>query len=343
MSQTSIAGAIGFAHQSGKDSVGSSPLYMPATSINMNMNQNAQTLPAEIGGDYFLRGSYKSSVMGGGDVSFVARPNSLGHILLMLTGIDTVTNPTTGVYLHTFTPFTPGSGLDLPWYTVLKDEATLYAEQYLNTRLGSLKIDVPKSSIMTGQASFTGTTPSTITSASLGTKTFDTAPQFQTCLASVAFTPEGSGSNISSNAVKVERFSFSYNNNLTSDEFSVGNYYLEDITLLQRTVNVDMDFVLRDPVLYEAVYLNGGSIPGAWSPSIYRGSLTVTMTSGFNIPTTSTPYSCVFTFPGLDFLMMPFPMSGADLVRGTLSTQVTLGPSGSDRFSVALTNGVASY
>lgn len=342
MSKTSLAGAIGFGHQSAKDSVATSFLYMPATSINLNQNQNAQTLPPEIGGDYFLRGSYKASVMASGDASFVVRPNSLGHLLLMMAGVDTVTNPSSGVYQHTITPFTAGSGLDLPWYTGIKDVSGLLAEQYLNMRLGSLRLDVPKSSIMTGQASLVATTPSSVTSGSLGTKTFDTSPQFQTCLASVALTQEG-GSTISANSLKVERFSLSYGNNLSNDEFSVGNYYLDDITLLQRTVNVDMDFIVRDSALYQAVYLNGGSIPNTWSPTLYRGTLGLTMTGATNIPTTSTPYSCVFNFPGLDFLMFPLPMSGADLVRATLSTQVTLGTSGSDRFNAVLTNGIASY
>lgn len=344
-SKTSIAGAIGFGHQSAKDSVASSVLYMPATSVNVNMNQNSQTLPAEIGGDYFLRGSYKASVSGGGDVAFVARPTSLGHLFLMLCGqgSDAVTNPSTGVYTHTFTPFLVGSGQELPWYTAYKDVSTLLAEQYLNTKLRSLRLDIPKSSIMTGQASLVATTPSSITSASLGTKTFDSSPQFQTCQATVSLTQEGSGTNISSNSVRIERASLNYESNITSDEYSVGSYFLDDVTLLQRTVTVDLDFIVRDAALYQAVYLNGASIPSSWSPTIYRGSLGLTLSSTSNIPTTSTPYSCTFTFPGLDFLMMPLPMQGSELVRGTLSTQVTLGPSGSDRFSITLTNGTASY
>ena len=340
---TSIAGAVGFAHQSAINAANTSYFYMPATSVNIEPQQNAQTLPAEIGGDYFLRGSYKASIMGTGSVGFVVRPQALGHLLLMLTGVDTVTNPSSGVYVHTYTPFAVGSGNDLPWYTMVKAVSSLYAEQYLNTRLSSLQLTIPKSAIATGQASFNSTSVSQVTAGSLGSKTFDTAPQFQSCLASVSFTPEGGGSNISVNAIKSERFGLTYNNNLTNDEFSVGNYGLDDITLLQRTVTADMDFVVRDTALHDAVYYNASSAPSAWSPTIFRGTLSVTLTSSANIPGTSTPYSCVFNFAGLDFLTMPVPMQGADLVRASLSTQVTLGPSGSDRFSVVLTNGTASY
>ena len=315
---------------------------MPATSVNLNPQQNAQTLPAEVGGDYFLRGAYKASVMMNGDIAFVARPSSLGDLLLMLCGVDTVTNPSSGVYQHTFTPFTVSSGNDLPWYTAAKDTATLWGDQYTDTRLTSLRLDIPKASIMTGQASLVGITPQTVTSGSYGTKVFDTTPQFQTCIGSVSLTPEGSGSNISSNSIIVDRFSLTFNNNLSNDEFSVGSYYLAWITLLQRTVQADLDFTIRDSALYQAVYYNGNSIPTTWQPTLYRGTLSVTMTSAFNIPTTTTPYSVTFNFPGLDFLALPVGLQGADLVRATLSTQVTLGTN-NDRFNVVLTNGIASY
>jgi len=345
MSRTSLSGAVGLAKQSGKDIVASSFLYVPATSVNLEPQQNAQVLPPEIGGDYFPRGSYKSSVMGNGTVGFLVRPKSLGHFLMMLCGSATTLTdtPVAGANQHTFTPFLIGSGNDLPWYTAMKDQSQLWAEQHLNTRLSSLQLTIPKSSIMTAQSTFVSTTPSSIDASTLTSKTFDNTPPFQTCLAAMSLHQEGQGTNISSNSVKVERLGFTYNNNLTNDEFSVGNYSLDDITLQQRTVTVDMDYVVRDAAIYEAVYYNGGGLPSAWSPTIYRGTLALTATSTANIGVTSTPYSCVFNFPGVDFLMFPTPLQGADVVRGTLSTQVTLGPSGADRFSAVLVNDVASY
>ncbi len=346
MSHSSLTGAIGFARQSAKDTAATSGfLYMPATSVSLEPQQNAQVLPPEVGGDYFPRGSYKASIMGNGTIGFLVRPRSLGHLLLMLCGQDTVltSTPVAGANQHTFAPFLVGSGSDLPWYTLIKDQSQLWAEQHMNTRLSSLQFTTAKSTIMTGQATLISTTPSAIDPTTLGTKTFDTTPPFQSCLASMALTQEGSGTNISSNSVKVERLGFTFNNNLSSDEFSVGSFSLSDITLQQRTVTVDMDFVVRDPAIYEAVYYNGGSLPSSWSPTIYRGNLSVTATSTMNIPSTSTPFSCQFNFPGLDFLMFPVPLQGADVVRGTLSTQVTLGPSGADRFNAVLIDDIASY
>lgn len=353
MGRTSLVGAFGVGRQSAKDSVAATISYLPATSVGLNMNQNAQTLPPEVGGDYFLRDSYKSSVSGGGDIAMVVRPNGIGNVFMALAGQDTVTpvSGQAGAYTHVMSPFTPSPGVDLPWYTLIKDVAKIQdvsatnalAEQHLNAKLRSLRIDVPKSSIATAQSSWIATTPSTVTVASLGAEVQDSSPKFQTCQAAISLQQEGGSGNISASAVKVERFSFNYTNQLSEDESVVGSFYLEDVTLLQRAVQVEMDFVVRDTSLYQAVYMNGGGIPGAWSPQIYRGSLVVTLNSTVNIGATTTPYQLQFTFPGLDFMMMPINLSGADLVRATLSTQVTLGPSGGDRFSVSLTNGVASY
>lgn len=343
MSRTSLIGALGMGRQGSKDNVASSFTYMPTTNISLNLQQNSQTLPAEIGGSYFLRGSYKGSVSGTGDISAVVRPNSLGQLLMALSGVDTVTGVPgqSGAYQHVFTPFAPSAGVDLPWYTLQKDVVRFCTEQYLNAKLGSLRLDIPKNGIATCQATWFATTPSI--EDTIGAQTFDSTPQFQTAVGSVSFTQEGSGSNISANSIKFERISVTNTNNLSQDEFSVGSFYADDVTLLQRTLDVSLDTVVRDTDLYQAVYANGNAVPSSWEPTIYRGSLTVILTSTANVPTTTQPYQLTLYYPGLDFLMMPINLAGADLVRATLSTQVTLGPSGGDTYQYTLINGVASY
>ncbi len=339
---SSLIGAIGLARQSAKDSV-ATPSYIPVTSSSLNLSQNIVTLPPEVGGSYFLRGSFKASEMGAGDMSMVVRPNGFGQFLMAFSGVDNVTPVVgqSGAYSHVFTPFAPAAGVDLPWFTLVEDKAKLFAIQFLNSKLASLRIDVPKSSMVTSTASWIATTPSYI--ASVGVVSIESTPQFQTALGTVALTQEGSGTNISANSVKMERFSISMSNNITSDEYSVGSFTLDNVTLLQKTITIDMDVIIRDTALYQAVYLNGGSIPGAWSSSIYRGALTLTLNSSTNIATTTQPYQMVLAFPGIDFMMMPISLSGADLVRASLSTQVTLGPSGADTYTITLVNSIASY
>lgn len=340
---TSLIGALGFGRQSAKDTVATAFQFIPATSLGLNLNQSVQTLPPEVGGDYFLRGSYKASVSGGGDCALVVRPNSIGSVLYGQAGQDTVTGVVgqTGAYQHVFQPFLPAAGVDLPWFTAVKDVVKIFAEQYLNSKVAALSFSIPKSAIATSTVSLFTTTPSAISVPA--TETFDSSPPFQTCLGTIALNGEISGVPISATSNKMENISVQFGNNLSQDEFSVGNFYADNSTLLQRTVSVSMDFIIRDSGLYQAVYLNGGTIPGAWSPTILRGALSATLTSGTNVPGTTQPYSLAFTFPGLDFNMIPITLSGADLVRATLSTQVTLGPSGSDRYTVTLINGIPSY
>ena len=345
MSRTAIIGAFGVGKQSAKDTMTTTTVYSPALSVGLNYAQNAQTIPAEIGGSYFLRGSYKPSISGGGDNSQEIRPNSFTYLAWALCGQDTVTAVAgqSGAYQHVFTPFVPAAGVDLPWLTLYKDISKLAAEQYLNSKMQSLKVSIPKSALATCQHSWISTTPSTIAIAGLPTETFDSTPVFQTAVASYNLTQEG-GSVLSVQANKTEGVNIQFGNNLSNDEFSVGNLFMEDITLLQKTAMVNIDTVVRDTAMYQAVYLNGGSIPNSWSPTIYRGTVSLTLNSSTNIPGTTQPYSLNFTFPGLNFLAYPISLQGSDLVRASLATQVTLGPSGGDTYSITLINGVsASY
>lgn len=342
-SRSSISGSFGVGRQSAKDTLASTISYLPVTSLGLNIQQNAQTLPPEVGGQYFLRGSYKSSASGSGDVACVVRPNGFGNFLMAHSGVDTAVpvSGQTGAYQHTFEPFAPSPGVDLPWMSLIKDVARLTTEQYVNAKIRSLRVDIPKSGIATCQTSWFATTPSAVNV--ISTPTYDSTPQFQTACGQVTFTEEGGGSNISTQAVKMERASITMTNNISEDEFSVGNYYPDDSTLLQRTLTVDMDYIIRDTAIYSAVYFNGGTLPSTWQPEIYRGSLTILLTGTTNVVGTTQPYQLSFYYPGLDFLMFPMTLAGADLVRATLSTQVTLGPSGGDTYQYTLINGVASY
>jgi len=343
MSRSSLIGAFALGRQSSKDLVAGALNYVPSTTVGLGINQPTTTIPPEVGGTYFLRGSYKPGVAGGGDQSFVARADTLGHFCFALCGqsVDTAVAGQPGAFQHALTPFAPGAGIDLPWYTLLKNTSQLHAEQHLNSKLRNFSVDIPKSSLVTAQSSWLATTPST--TAIPATPTFDITPTFQTCVATVSLTSETTGLTFSANSNRLERISIQYGNNISEDERSVGNFFLDDITLLQRTVGVNLDIIIRDNALYQAVYFNNLSLPNTWQPAIYRAALSVTVTSNAFVPGTTQVYSANFLFPGLDMMMMPIGLAGADLVRASLATQVTLGPSGADQFSITLINDLASY
>jgi hypothetical protein len=87
-------------------------------------------------GSYFLRGAYKAGAAVSGDMSFLIRPESIGHFLYGMAGVDTVTPvpAQVGAYQHVFTPFAPSVSNELPWMTLLKNLAFMEAEQYTIVR-----------------------------------------------------------------------------------------------------------------------------------------------------------------------------------------------------------------
>lgn len=343
MSRTALVGAFGVGSQTAKGTAATTLHYLPATSIGLNPNQNTQALPPEVGGSYFLRGAYKGGVSVAGDVAVLMRPDGVGNLLYGFAGTDTVTPVVgqTGAFSHVFSPFAPSTTAELPWLTLVKDTAKLYAEQYVDAKVSNLRMDFTKQSIANCSAGFFGITPTEITIASLGTETFDSGPTFTTCEATVSLTNEVGDTVISPNSIVPERITLDFQNRLSEDEYAVGSFFPIDVTLLQRMVNINYEIVIRDPALIRAVYRNGGT--STWSPTIFRGHLHIDLNTNAVVPTTTEQYKLSIDLPGIDFLAMPVSLNGASLIRASLSAQVSLGTSGADTFSMTLINGVASY
>jgi hypothetical protein len=341
---TGLSGAFGLGRETTGGAPASSLTYFPVLSNGIDINQTVNTLQPEIGGSHFLRGSYKAGVSGGGPINFYPRGDSMGHLFYALTGSYSETPVTgqTGAYNSLFTPLGPqANGTDLPYYTLMKDVSKLWANQFVDAKLNSLNIDIVKLSVITASANWFASTPSEV--AVPGSETFDNSGDFVACQGSISFLDESTSlpfsSALSSNSI--ERITIAFNNNLATDEYVVGSYYTQGIALLQRTVSLTFDVIIRDKNLHEAIYNNGGS--GAWSPTIKRAAVTVVLTSTTNIPGTTQPWQMTFTLPGIDLLMMPVAPSGAQLLRSTVTGQVTLGPSGSDTYSINLISSVAAY
>jgi len=71
--------------------------YLPATSVNFQPQQIVQSIPPEVGGDLWARGSYKGGVHGEGQVMMVPRGGlGLAELLLAFTGTNLVSTAVTG-------------------------------------------------------------------------------------------------------------------------------------------------------------------------------------------------------------------------------------------------------
>lgn len=340
MSAIGTIGAFGLARQSVKGTANTSFSWMPATSVGLNSNQQVQATPLEIGGDYIQRQSYKGGVSAGGDVGFIVRPDSFGNLLYALAGQDSVTPVPgqSGAYQHIFTPFAAAAGAGLPWYTLLADKGKLWYEQYVDCHLSTLRLDIAKQSIVTGSSSWFGLTPSETTAP--GSENMDTGPCFQTGQTTVNLTPYQSGSPISINTNYAERISLSFDQAVTTDETCVGQYTPVDSTMTRRTITVGYDLVIRDTALRRAIYQNGASTN--WSSQVYRGGLSLVLGSNTNIAATTQPYQLTIALPGIDFMLLPTSIQAGEVMRASLSAQVTLGTA-NDKFTFTLINATASY
>lgn len=342
MSITALTGAFGIGRQSAKDSVASTITYIPVLQNGLEYMQTVNTLQPEVGGDYFLRGSYKASVAGSGTVNLYPRGDSIGNFLYALCGADTVTpvSGQSGAYSHVMAPFTPAAGQDLPYYTLIKNVSQVWQQQFLNAKLHTLTLDVNKQSVVSVNGGWFATTPSEVTVSS--GISLDDSPVFVSCNGSITALDEATGLAISSTVdASIDRLNMSFTNNLSQDEFVVGNYYPTGITLLQRTVSLSFDVIIRDKVLWETVYQNTGT--SSWSPSIRRSHLTLNLVTAANIGSTTQPWSLTLDFPGVDLMTMPVTPAGAQLLRSTVTAQVTLGSTGADRFTSTLISSQATY
>jgi len=310
MSLSSLKGAVGVGIQAVKGTPAVGLTYFPTLNANVMGEQLAQNLPPEVGGSLFSRGAYKAGVRGRGEVAMLPRPDTFGYVLRGLFNAESVgVNGITALNDHVFTV---GDTAATPakWLTVRRYVGNLYGEEISDARIGSLRVEVAAANVVQASVHLLGGSYKQVAGADMGT---DDEPVFLTCIADVT---EGGAPFI------VDRMSVEIGAQLTDNEFRVGSYYLDDITLLQRQVAIHADVRIKADDLYRKVYRNNavGIGTGVWSPIIYRSAVKLTLKTAELVPQTFT-----IDLPGVDFLTLPVQMQGADLVRAQLTASVTLG------------------
>lgn len=330
--------------------------WLPATQVNFQPNQIVQSIPMEVGGDLWARGSYKGGVSGQGQVMFIPRGGlGLAELFHAFTGAVPVVGTdaqytaktATKVYGTNFIKyrFLPQSGVsaELPWYTLIRNVGGKFVEEFGDARLGNFAFDMAASNLLTVDASFVskdcGTLPVNFpTTAAAGEKVGDQKAgnglPFQTVEAIVKLdtnTGSAPGPVAQREALNPTRLNIAFANELSSNEFVVGSYYLQDITNLSRTANITYSVYLKDPDLYARTYSYGADISNAaavWSPKIWKGGLELTMYGG-DIPNATiggqqARYTIKVTIPEMDYMATPISLAGNNLVEYQLTTNVVL-------------------
>ena len=326
MSVSSQSGVFGFKRQASVGTPQGGPYngpgwyWLPATNVAFQPNQIVQTIPPEVGGSLWARGSYKGGVFGSGNVTFVPRGGlglaELFHafcggqivagnnstdfdngVINKLIGDGTNGIPT-GVFKYRFVPEkTPGA--ELPWYTFIRNVGGKFVERFADGRLGQFAFDLQASNILTIDASFVSKACETISlndggtgNQRVGAQLAGNGPVFQMVDAVVKLDTNVSGSPgpLAANvAYNPTRLNIGFTNELTQNEFVVGSFYLQDVTNISRSAQITYGLYLRDAEIYSRVYAHGNmsadGLTGApWDSEIWKGKLNVEMISGANIP-----------------------------------------------------------
>lgn len=317
MGHSSLRGLVGVSIQSALGAAGTTFTYFPVLTANVTGEQLAQALPPEVGGSMFSRGAYKAGVLSRGELTFIPRPNLVGPLLRSLFNVDTVTE-VQGQQNRWDHVFTVGDHLpaNRRWLTVRRYVSTVYGEQIVDAAVGQFALEIAAANVAQASVQLVGRgwaeiAPDPSLSAGVG-------EPFITTNASVRMGNED---------FIVDRITLNIGAQLTDNEFVVGSYYLDEITMLQRMASAVADVRIRGATarqLMARVYRNGAAAPtgtavGDWSPVIFRSPLTITL------QTTETPaQSLTIHFPSIDFLTMNVQMQGAELIRAQLNMNVSL-------------------
>lgn len=324
MGKTSGTGSFGIGLQAVKGTpigVNAAAMhYLPVLSVDLAPDQMAATLPPEIGGSPWPMGSYKGGISAAGTVTLNARASSIGWLLHAFAG--SATSAADGdSYKHSFFQNQSDTSL-LPWCTLVKNVSDTWYERYYDAKVDSLRIDIPTAGLVTCTVGFVAAKMNSDDS-DFPAETYDSSPVFETTSGSVKFGGDATK--------KVTRLTLDFANGLSRDERLIGSYYLDDITMLRRTLRITADCFVDSAAWYQQVY-NGAAGADAWSPTIVSTDLDVKINTGGHI-TGSTHGYLRIVVPNIDFMAYPVAMAGQDLLRATLTADLTL-ISGSQPFYI---------
>lgn len=324
MGTNAMKGSFGIGLQAAAGAAAASIQYIQASNVSLNPEQAATSLGPEVGGGMWSAESYKTGVQVNGDVTVNARANTIGYLLRAFAG-SASSNGVSDHYAHSF--FEANDVAFIPWLTLVRNVSDVWTEQYVDCRVDTMRLDIPAAGIVTATFGFVGKTPSEIANP---TETWDDSPLFETCSGYVKF--GGSSTN------KVTRLTLDFSNNLTRDEQIIGSYYLEDISMVRRTCRVTVDTFLTNADWYRQVYNNGTS---AWDPEVYSAELDVKINTAKHVVGT-THGSLRFVIPNIDYLVFPVALAGNDIIRVSMSAELTLAANALP-FYIELVNNQTSY
>jgi hypothetical protein len=284
---------VGFAKQSAKCTSGTSDnvpatepayQYMLFTKGALASSSTFLPLDPEVGGGSLVRNITKVGVMSGGQLEFIPRPETLGHILAGIMGSDTSTLHATATATYDHVLKMAADQFATPYYTFRASPGYLWGEQFQDCKVSALALRWQGANFLRGSVGITGGLPKNIattawtpTGASL-----DSGPQFLAPVSTIELPTAA--------AVKCLEGAFTAAVAIPMDnQWIVGSYSPDDFDINSRIFAVNLTLKITDGTLYNKMMYDqaGGS---AWAADMLReGSFKLNFKSNVMAETTH-PY-----------------------------------------------------
>jgi hypothetical protein len=354
MAVTAQTGILSFGGQSGKGTVSSTFYQHRAADIDLSTTSDDRLGPPEVGGINTPTIPYRAGVLVSGGATINPRlENTVGWMLHGALGSWSATQDEnvfgtadTGVYHHVF-KFASDSGF-VPYMSFRKyipgETATDdLGETFLDCKIVNLALALPNDGLINARVDVLGREPS-----------FDDDPTWtygNTEMEDYQSIPIGS---VTGGYLKVPTFSATAlpitaaNVTLTNapldvrQEKNFGSPYLDEVTVIGRSLTVDLVVKWKDPQLYMSI-LTGSTTGTQWTAAPWVNDLDVYALSTDVIPSQASPYQLRVQAPEIMYqLNGGIRLAGNNAVMMRI-TGTAIAPSSGDYCTIDVANKATDY
>lgn len=331
MAYTAETGFVGFAVQTVQGTFREPTDFMKVQSIEMNPEGDKLIPDPEIGSINDITDVHQGSYKINGDIDSYLRPEAIGVLIYGLLGGYVASgeiNGGQGNYLHNFRPIASGA---LPFLSIKKSIAeNIQVFNYIDCKVDSMALELNAGEFATVKFGVVGISDALGAGVS---PTYETAPLLVATKATLVL----GGSTISA-----KKLSFSFNNNLDSDDYRIGSRFLGDISEKRRELEVSLDVVLdTTSKLYQKAFY-GAAAATAAGFDVYFDSLDIIIDSPTVIGTSVTTYKILINIKKAVFMAAPTPASGDNLVVIPLTLKPVKGGT-NNIVDIKIWNGKSAY
>lgn len=334
MSASSNAGYLGFEKQTAKGTAATAGFkFIGCTMVDAQPENIAATAAPVIGGKAFPEDGYKAAHRAGGTFAFEARADDIGWLLYYMAGACNYAadTPVADASTHTFY-MASGDDFTIPWVTFIRSAGDLIKDQLIDSKIATLRLAFAAGAPVI--ATFGVIAREAANFALSPTVTLDNKPLLVTpdanALAQIDYDEDGTLEDVITTGVIVD-----FANVLTNNEFVIGSYQLNDVTLLSRAVGITWTGIIEDDAMWRAMYY-GSTTGTTWSTDPVLAKCLVKAVSG-QVITGTTQYSLQFECGEAMWTVVRVPLASQSLIGFTATAAVTV-PSSGEEFTFTLVN-----